>query len=323
MRLEVDRGETASVRPLNNELLEVEFEGREISKKELFAFDNLDMKKDKLTLKQGQYVMERRLEELQFVVSPSQKSTPRDGNCLPESLFDQAQYVPELAGVVVDAYELRVQVVLSLENSVKQGLLEWPGGDETLDVENEIGTQRQWKQKMLLPGAWGDAVFLRLASLYLETDIILIPAFRESGENTTLGYTVIRAEKRTSSEPLYLFYFSDTEFKNPHYQSVRPATEYNILRSIRSQDGTLLETKPEPIMQSTAVSFQIQEPSLQLPDGSSVSSRDVNFVFDRYFLMINLKITDFQWFSVLIILPRLCLLSSPAISSESLLQVQG
>ena len=83
MRLEVDRGETASVRPLNNELLEVEFEGREISKKELFAFYNLDMKKDKLSLDQGQYVMERRLQELQFVVSPSQKSTPRDGNCLP------------------------------------------------------------------------------------------------------------------------------------------------------------------------------------------------------------------------------------------------
>jgi len=52
--------------------------------------------------------MEQRLEELQFVVSPSQKSTPRDGNCLPESLFDQAQYIPELASIVVDAYELRV-----------------------------------------------------------------------------------------------------------------------------------------------------------------------------------------------------------------------
>ena len=37
----------------------------------------------------------------------------------------------------------------------------------------------------------------------------------------TLQCTVLRAEKRTSSEPLYLFmfYFSDTEFKNAHYQS--------------------------------------------------------------------------------------------------------
>ena len=61
-------------------------------------------------------------------------------------------------------------------------------------------------------------------------------------------------------------------------------TDDNILRSLRSQDGNLLETEPEPV---TAVSFQ--DPSLQLPDGTSVSSQDVNFVFDRYFLMTNLK----------------------------------
>ena len=155
-----------------------------------------------------------------------------------------------------------------------------------MEVDNEIGTQKQWKQKMLRPGTWGDAVFLQLACLYLETDLIVIPAFRESAENTTLGYTVFRAEKRTSSEPLYLFYFSDSEFKNAHYQSVRPATEDNILPSLRCQDrssSVLLESTPEPIMQSTGVSFQIQDPSLQLPDGSRVSSQDVNFVFERYF----------------------------------------
>ena len=54
--------------PLNNELLEAEFEGREIDKRDLFAFYNLNVEKqeDKLSLDQGQ----------------SQKSTPRDGNCL-------------------------------------------------------------------------------------------------------------------------------------------------------------------------------------------------------------------------------------------------
>ena len=92
--------------------------------------------------------------------------------------------------------------MLSLENSVRDGLLAWPGGDDTMEVDNEVGTQRQWKQRMLRPGVWGDAVFLRLAALYLKTDIIIIPAFRESGQNTTLGYTIIKTEKRTSSEPL-------------------------------------------------------------------------------------------------------------------------
>ena len=37
------------------------------------------------------------------------------------------------ADLVDDAFELRVQVVLSLEDYVKQVLLIWPGGDETTD----------------------------------------------------------------------------------------------------------------------------------------------------------------------------------------------
>ena len=57
-----------------------------------------------------------------------------DGNCLPESQFDQAQYVPELAGLVVDAFKLRVQVVLSLEKSAKLGLSVLSGGDKTIEI---------------------------------------------------------------------------------------------------------------------------------------------------------------------------------------------
>ena len=33
---------------------------------------------------------------------------------------------------------------------------------------DDFGTMKQWKQKMLRPGTYGDAVFLRLASLYLK-----------------------------------------------------------------------------------------------------------------------------------------------------------
>ena len=35
-------------------------------------------------------------------------------------------------------YELQAQVLLSLENFVNKGLLIWPGGDKTIDVEDEI-----------------------------------------------------------------------------------------------------------------------------------------------------------------------------------------
>ena len=71
------------------------------------------------------------------------------------------------ADLVDDAFELRVQVVLSLEDYVNQGLLIWPGGDETTRNEEDFGTQKKQKQKMLRPSTSGDAVFLRLASLYL------------------------------------------------------------------------------------------------------------------------------------------------------------
>ena len=59
---------------------------------------------------------------------------------------------------------------------------------------------------MLRSATFGDAVFLRLASLYLETDIIVIPALRESAVSNC-GFTVFRAEKRTTSEALYVFNF--------------------------------------------------------------------------------------------------------------------
>ena len=126
--------------------------------------------------------------------------------------------------------------------------------------------------------SFGDAVFLRLASLYLGVDIIIIPAFRESAENRTLGFTVMRAERKVSSEPLYIFYYSDSDFKTPHFQSVRPATDDNILSGL-CQDGVSTELEP-CIMQSTGVSDQIQ-PSFQFPDGSNVLSQDLDFVFDR------------------------------------------
>ena len=47
------------------------------------------------------------------------------------------------ADLVDDAFELRVQVVLSLEDYVNQGLLIWPGGDETTRNEEDFGTQKK------------------------------------------------------------------------------------------------------------------------------------------------------------------------------------
>ena len=97
-----------------------------------------------------------------------------------------------------------------------------------LKDEQYFGTLKQWKQKMMKSGTYGDAVFLQQASLHLENDTLVIPAFRESTENKTLGYTVFRAKNRTVSEPLFLFYFSDSDVITPHYQSVRQVSDDNI-----------------------------------------------------------------------------------------------
>ena len=58
------------------------------------------------------------------------------------------QYIPELAGIADDAFELRVKIVLSLDQYLSDGLISWPGNDETIEQdESYFGTSRQWKKK--------------------------------------------------------------------------------------------------------------------------------------------------------------------------------
>ena len=147
-----------------------------------------------------------------------------------------------------------------------------------MNLKDELyfGTLKQWKQKMMKSGTYSDAVFLQQASLHLENDIMVIPAFRESTENKTPGYTVFRAKNRTVSKPLFLFYFSDFKFITLHYQSVRQVSDDNILSSL--QETSVLGAVP--VMQSTRLSAPHSSvpDCLYLPDGSEVSSQNVLFV---------------------------------------------
>ena len=63
-----------------------------------------------------------------------------------------------------DAFELRVKIVLSLDQYLSDGLISWPGNDETIEQDESYF------------GTYGDAVFLQLASLYLQADVLVIPA---------------------------------------------------------------------------------------------------------------------------------------------------
>ena len=75
---------------------------------------------------------------------------------------------------------------------------------------------------MLDPNEYGDEIILHLASNLLEVEIILIPAFRESGCNPVRGITKIQPMLEPRNDPFYLFAYSDSDFISPHYESVWP-----------------------------------------------------------------------------------------------------
>ena len=92
---------------------------------------------------------------------------------------------------------------------------------------------------MLDPNEWGDEVVLNIASNLLEVDIKIIPAFQESSCNE--GFTIIKPLNDAKHDPLFLFVFSESDFKTAHYESVYPKTENDvILTSVTSR--SLLQT---------------------------------------------------------------------------------
>ena len=68
------------------------------------------------------------------------------------------------------------------------------------------------------PNEWRDEVVLNIASNLLEVDIKIIPAFKESSCNE--GFTIIKPLNNAKHDPLFLFSFSESNFKMVHYQSI-------------------------------------------------------------------------------------------------------
>ena len=164
--------------------------------------------------------MDRRLRDLSLTVSPSQRETPKDGNCLFHSLLDQLRYNSELHDFAEDHEEFRTKVVTY-------------GYDKFLK-NKEVDLVRR-SRALLSEGmeekhatAWS-LWSLTLASNVLGVDIVIIPAFRESSVHPGLGITVIKSIKKPQYDPLYMFLFSESDFKEPHYQSVRPIDDDNVL----------------------------------------------------------------------------------------------
>ena len=87
-------------------------------------------------------------------------------------------------------------------------------------------------------GEWADMIALNLTASVLGIDIVVIPCFRESSIHQGLGLTVIRALEKPRYDPVFLFYFSETDFASAHYQSIRPREENNVVETFLMQNDT-------------------------------------------------------------------------------------
>ena len=101
-RIQVEDESTVDIEPAN-------FEG-EIRKEDGFKFFKLPWPhhpKRLLSLSQGRPLMMRRLQELDLSVSPSQPETPKYGNCMMHSLYDQLQFDQYQKSFAMSSQQLR------------------------------------------------------------------------------------------------------------------------------------------------------------------------------------------------------------------------
>ena len=110
---------------------------------------------------------------------------------------------------------------------LKSNKLSWPGTE----------TQFEWKKRMLQPTEYFDEIALNLASNVLGVDIIVIPAFRESSIHQGLGVTIIKSQVKPKNDPLFVFLFSESDFQSPHFQSIRPKSDDNVLSTFLSSNN--------------------------------------------------------------------------------------
>ena len=89
-------------------LVQERFPG-EVTKREYFEYIAARSSK-LLSLHKGKFLVEKRLQALDFVLSPSQKETPQDGSYMFHCLQDQIQYNPILQDYSENALQLRWKI---------------------------------------------------------------------------------------------------------------------------------------------------------------------------------------------------------------------
>ena len=208
--------------------------------------------------------MIRRLRELDLSVSPTQPETPRDGNCMMHCLHDQLKFDPYQKSFAKTPQQLRQKILsYGYDMFIRTGKLDWQYSPEL-----GLGSPEEWQERMSQDEEWGDEVFLCLAANnVLSLDIVIVAAFRESSFLQGLGITIIKSFEKPRHNPVFMFCFSESDFQNPHYQSVRPNREENILRTFLSSNSDTIDGSRNPILQESFL-----ESRLEMEDGSWTES---------------------------------------------------
>jgi hypothetical protein len=162
----------------------------------------------KMTQEDGYALAPDRLQGMNMQLSPSQRRTLEDGNCLLYSLLDQLQYDAKLCNFATDHQQLRLKLVDLLGFFISTDRFCWPFGKNP--------TPAMWQEDMRRDFTQGDSTLVHLAAHVLGRPIIIIPVCAEEGEMRIEPGVV------TTMPPLYLLYFSERSFISGHYQSIRP-----------------------------------------------------------------------------------------------------
>ena len=155
----------------------------------------------------------KRLNDINFELSPSQPQTPGDGNCYLHGIIDQIGYDTNLKQLDLDIHSLRKWVVNNLKVMILTKKFEWIDG---------FGSQEQWVEEMSKTGTQADEVFIRLSSEILNRKIEIYPIYPEDGHNASGKIIIEPKVPNTDDDPLYLLYYSEHRFTSGHYQSIRP-----------------------------------------------------------------------------------------------------
>ena len=226
----------------------------------------------KMRIEAATLFVSQRLLSLNLQLSPTQPSTPMDGNCFIHALIDQMSYDQQYSAFKTDHLTLRIMIVNSLKTLPSNRNLEWPISDNQDDGNREV-----WSARMRNSGVFCDDIFLQVASNFLNRTLIFIPVFEDEGHNEK-GEIRKNPAVDLGFEPFYILYYHENRFEVGHFQSLRP-NHSNQMNDVPEMIEEIAAPRYQSSMISkksienteTIQSSQLSEESTQLIPSSQLS----------------------------------------------------